>query len=164
MRHQTSCFRPSTSCLSDHLPRGGGSERESRGRGLETCREISGLPGPRSAKFGFGMDVCFITPIKNLPSRWERMRKLEGGGQGWGGVQEPERGREAVSQCGVHFNYNCGLRKANNVSSKTLLQLASEDFDFDLGLGDIKLVGVGVDFPYVSVTHIKIDNLHILRF
>ena len=39
----------------------------------------------------------FITPIKNLPSRWERMRKLEGGGQRWEGVQEPERGREAAS-------------------------------------------------------------------
>ena len=65
--------------------------------GLETCREISGLPGPRSAKFGFGVDVFFITPIKNLPSRWERMRKLEGGGQGRGGVQEPEGGREAAS-------------------------------------------------------------------
>ena len=65
--------------------------------GLETCREISGLPGPRSTRFGFGVDECFITPIKNLPSRWERMRKLEGGGQGRGGVQEPEGGREAAS-------------------------------------------------------------------
>ena len=46
---------------------------------------------------GSGVDVCFITPIKNLPSRWERMRKLEGGGQGRGGVQEPEGGREAAS-------------------------------------------------------------------
>ena len=44
-----------------------------------------------------GVDEGFITPIKNLPSRWERMRKLEGGGQGWGGEQEPEREREAAS-------------------------------------------------------------------
>ena len=65
--------------------------------GLETCWGISGLPGPRSTEFGFGVDEGFITPIKNLPSRWERMRKLEGGGRGWEGVQEPERGREAAS-------------------------------------------------------------------
>ena len=69
------------------------AERE----GLETCWGISGLPGPRSTEFGLGVDEGFITPIKNLPSRWERMRKLEGGGQGWGGVQEPEGGREAAS-------------------------------------------------------------------
>ena len=69
------------------------AERE----GLETCWGISGLPGPRSTEFGFGVDEGFITPIKNLPSRWERMRKLEGGGQRWEGVQEPERGREAAS-------------------------------------------------------------------
>ena len=65
--------------------------------GLETCWGISGLPGPRSTEFGFRVDKGFITPIKNLPSRWERMRKLEGGGRGWEGVQEPERGREAAS-------------------------------------------------------------------
>ena len=65
--------------------------------GLETCWGISGLPGPRSPEFGFGVDEGFITLIKNLPSRWERMRKLEGGGQGWEGVQEPEGGREAAS-------------------------------------------------------------------
>ena len=39
--------------------------------GLEACREISGLPGPSSAKFGFRGGRIFITPIKNLPSRWE---------------------------------------------------------------------------------------------
>ena len=42
------------------------------------------------------MDVCFITPIKNLPSRWEADAEcLKEGAMGPGlRYKEPERGRE----------------------------------------------------------------------
>ena len=98
MRHHTSCFRPSTSCLSDHLPRGGGSERESRGRG------IGNLPGD------------FGPPWTEVSEVWVRDGRMlhnsdkefaltmgadaecsKAGARGRGGVQEPEGGREAAS-------------------------------------------------------------------
>ena len=34
--------------------------------------------------FGFGVDRSCITPIKNLPSRWERKRKRKAGARGGG--------------------------------------------------------------------------------
>ena len=68
-----------------------------RERGFGNLLGDFGPPWTESTEFGLGVDEGFITPIKNLPSRWERMRKLEGGGQGRGGVQEPEGGREAAS-------------------------------------------------------------------
>ena len=89
MRHQTSCFQLSPT----NLLRGGAGERERVGNLLGDF----GPPWTESTEFGLGVDEGFITPIKNLPSRWERVRKLEAGGQGWGGVQEPEGGREAAS-------------------------------------------------------------------
>ena len=89
MRHHTSCFQPSPTILL----RGGASERERvwkpAGGFRASLAEVNGV--------WVGVDEGFITPIKNLPSRWERMRKLEGGGQAWEGVQEPEGGREAAS-------------------------------------------------------------------
>ena len=68
-----------------------------RERGFGNLLGDFGPPWTESTEFGLGVDEGLITPIKNLPSRWERMRKLEGGGQRWEGVQEPERGREAAS-------------------------------------------------------------------
>ena len=90
MRHHTSCFQ----AFSNHLLRGGASEGEKVWKpagGFRACLDRV------QRSFGLGVDESFITPIKNLPSRWEQMRKLEGGGQRWEGVQEPERGREAAS-------------------------------------------------------------------
>ena len=72
--------------------------RRAEREGLETCWGISGLPGPRSTEFGFGVDEGFITPIKNLPSRWEVVAEcLKEGAMGAGeGVQgSREGGREA---------------------------------------------------------------------
>ena len=63
MRHQTSCFQLSPT----NLLRGGASERERAGNLLGDF----GPPWTESTEFGLGVDEGFITPIKNLPSRWE---------------------------------------------------------------------------------------------
>ena len=89
MRHHTLCFQ----AFSNHLLRGGASEGEKVWKpagGFRACLDRV------QRSFGLGVDENFITPIKNFPSRWEQMRKLEGGGQRWEGVREPERGREAL--------------------------------------------------------------------
>ena len=89
MRHHTLCFQ----AFSNHLLRGGASEGEKVWKpagGFRACLDRV------QRSFGLGVDESFITPIKNFPSRWEQMRKLEGGGQRWEGVREPERGREAL--------------------------------------------------------------------
>ena len=74
--------------------------------GLETCWEISGLSGLRSTEFGFRVDEGFITPIKNLPSRWERKRKRKAGARGGEGCKgRREGGRQFPRQCAQMNSY-----------------------------------------------------------
>ena len=97
MRHHTSCFRPSTSCLSDHLPRGGGSERESRDRGIGNLLGDFGSPWTEVNGVWVRGGRRLHNSDKKFALTMGAEAEAEGGGQGWGGVQEPERGREAVS-------------------------------------------------------------------
>ena len=67
--------------------------------GLETCREISGLPGPSSAKFGFrGGRILHNSDKEFALTMGGGCGMLEGGRHGAGeGYKEPEGGREAAS-------------------------------------------------------------------
>ena len=66
--------------------------------GLETCREISGLPGPSSAKFGFrGGRMLHNSDKEFALTMGADAECLKAGARGRGGVQEPEGGREAAS-------------------------------------------------------------------
>ena len=67
--------------------------------GLETCREISGLPGPSSAKFGFrGGRILHNSDKEFALTMGGGCGMLEGGRHGAGeGYKEPEGGREADS-------------------------------------------------------------------
>ena len=72
-------IRPVSSLLRAASPtillRGGASEREGRERGFGNLLGDFGPPWTESTEFGLGVDEGYLTPIKNLPSRWERMRK-----------------------------------------------------------------------------------------
>ena len=74
--------------------------------GLEACREISGLPGPSSAKFGFRGGRIFITPIKNLPSRWEVVAEcLKEGAMGPGrGTRSRREGEKQIHRQNTQTN------------------------------------------------------------
>ena len=65
--------------------------------GLETCREISGLPGPSSAKFGFrGGRMLHNSDKEFALTMGGGCGMLEGGRHGAGErYKEPEGGREA---------------------------------------------------------------------
>ena len=65
--------------------------------GLEACREISGLPGPSSAKFGFrGGRMLHNSDKEFALTMGGGCGMLEGGRHGAGeGYREPEGGREA---------------------------------------------------------------------
>ena len=67
--------------------------------GLETCREISGLPGPSSAKFGFrGGRMLHNSDKEFALTMGGGCGMLEGGRHGAGErYKEPEGGREAAS-------------------------------------------------------------------
>ena len=64
--------------------------------GLETCREISGLPGPSSAKFGFrGGRMLHNSDKEFALTMGGGCGMLEGGRHGAGvRYKEPEGGRE----------------------------------------------------------------------
>ena len=67
--------------------------------GLETRREISGLPGPSSVKFGFqGGRMLHNSDKEFTLTMGDGCGMLEGGRHGVGvRYKEPEGGREAVS-------------------------------------------------------------------
>ena len=68
-----------------------------RERGFGNLLGDFGPPWTESTEFGLGVDEGFITPIKNLPSRWERKRKRKAGARGGEGCKGRRRGREAAS-------------------------------------------------------------------
>ena len=73
----------------------GQGERESGGRGTETCWGTSDFPGPRPTEFGFEVDGRLHNSDKKFALTLGA--EAEGRGQGWGEVQGAERGRGATS-------------------------------------------------------------------
>ena len=86
------------------LLRGGASEQESRERGIGNLLGDFGSPWTVSTEFGFGVVRGFITPIKNLPSRWERKRKRKAGARGGEGCKSRREGERQLPRQRTQMN------------------------------------------------------------
>ena len=89
---------PSTSCLSNDLPRGGGRE-EGRVRRIGNSPGDFGLSWTELSEVGIQGGLRFITPLKiDTLTMGGGCGMLEGGRHGaWVRYKEPEGGREAIS-------------------------------------------------------------------